>query len=101
MCDLAVASRFSVLKYGDTISDIKEGVNAGVWTVGVILGSSELGLTEKEIAEMPSDELKRRMNAVRNRMYAAGAHYVVESVRELPALIESINARMSSDNFMM
>ena len=50
---------------------------------------------------MPSDELKRRMNAVRNRMYAAGAHYVVESVRELPALIESINARMSSDNFMM
>ena len=101
MCDLAVASRFSVLKYGDTISDIKEGVNAGVWTVGVILGSSELGLTEKEIAEMPSDELKRRMSAVRNRMYAAGAHYVVESVRELPALIESINARMSSDNFMM
>lgn len=101
MCDLAVASRFSVLKYGDTISDIKEGVNAGVWTVGVILGSSELGLTEKEIAEMPSDELKRRMNAVRNRMYDAGAHYVVESVHELPALIESINARMSSDNFMM
>ena len=30
----------NVVKVGDTISDIKEGVNAGVWTAGVIEGSS-------------------------------------------------------------
>ena len=28
---------------------MKEGRNAGMWTVGVILGSSELGLTEEEV----------------------------------------------------
>ena len=61
------------------------------------MGSSELGLTEKEIAEMPSDELKRRMSAVRNRKYAAGAHYVVDSIEELPALIESINEKMNKE----
>lgn len=97
MCDLAVPSRLSVVKYGDTISDIKEGVNAGVWSVGVILGSNEMGLTEDEVKQLLEAELKKRMAAVRNRMYAAGAHYVVDSICELPALIESINARMENE----
>lgn len=47
MIDLAIPSVQSVIKYGDTIADIKEGVNAGVWTVGVILGSNEMGLTQR------------------------------------------------------
>lgn len=94
MCDLAIPSRFSVLKFGDTIADIREGVNAGVWSVGVILGSNELALTREEVESMPEPELKHRMLEVRNRMYAAGADYVVDSVQELPALIDSINQRM-------
>ena len=97
MCDLAVPSRLSVLKYGDTISDIREGVNAGVWTVGVILGSNELGLTEEEVKALSAEELKRRMMEVRYRMYAAGAHYVVDSIEELPALIKAINERMNKE----
>ena len=80
MCDLDVASRFSVLKYGDTIADIREGVNAGVWSVGVIMGSNELGLTEKETRTLPMGELKCRMAKVRDRMYAAGADYVVDTI---------------------
>ena len=94
MCDLAIPSRFSVLKFGDTIADIREGVNAGVWSVGVILGSNELALTREEVESMPEPELKHRMLEVRNRMYAAGADYVVDSMQELPALIDSINQRM-------
>ena len=38
----------NAVKVGDTVSDIKEGVNAGVWSAGVIEGSSELGLSEEE-----------------------------------------------------
>ncbi len=99
MCDLAVPSRLSVVKYGDTIADIKEGLNAGVWSVGVILGSNEMGLTEDEVQSMPQDELKKRMWKVRKRMYAAGAHYVIDSIDELPDLIECINARINSNEF--
>lgn len=95
MCDLDVASRHSVVKFGDTIADIKEGANAGVWSVGVILGSNELALTRDEVAVMPADELKKRMACVRNRMYAAGADFVVDDITELPGLIDSINARMN------
>ena len=72
-------------------------MNAGVWSVGVILGSNELGLTEEEVRNMPEEELKARMLEVRYRMYAAGAHYVVDSIQELPALINAINARMNNE----
>lgn len=97
MCDLAIPSRYSVVKYGDTLSDIREGVNAGVWSVGVILGSNELGLTEEEVNALPAEELKKRMTEVRYRMYAAGAHYVLDSIEELPALIEAIESRMNNE----
>jgi phosphonoacetaldehyde hydrolase len=91
MIDLAIPSVQSVIKYGDTIADIKEGVNAGVWTVGVILGSNEMGLTQEETGKLPAEELNRRMAAVRKRMYMAGAHYVVNTIAELPEIIEIIN----------
>ena len=96
MCRLAVPCPQSVLKFGDTIADIREGVNAGTWSVGVITGSNELALTQAEVAAMPADELARRKEEVRMRMYAAGAHYVVDTIAELPALIEAINTRMNA-----
>lgn len=40
---------------------------------------------------MPADELKARMKAVRYRMYAAGADYVIDDITELPMLIEVLN----------
>ncbi len=95
MMELAVSSTDCVLKYGDTIADIKEGVNAKVWTVGVVLGSNELGLTEEEVGSMPATELEARKTEVRRRMSDAGAHYVVDTIKELPAVIEEINRKLS------
>lgn len=96
LCDLDIARRDTVIKVGDTISDIKEGVNAGVWSIGVILGSNELALTEAEVKSMSSGELNAKMKKVRNKMYAAGADYVIDSITDLPELIEVINSRMSN-----
>lgn len=95
MIDLAIPSAKSVIKYGDTIADIKEGVNAGVWTIGVILGSNEMGLTHAETEQLSPEELKPRMAAVKKRMYMAGAHYVVNTIAELPEIIEIINHKMN------
>lgn len=95
MIDLAVPSVDCVLKYGDTIADIKEGVNAKVWTVGVVMGSNELALTQEEVAAMSAGELDARKAEVRRRMLEAGAHYVVDDITELPAIIETINQKMN------
>ena len=84
-----------VLKYGDTIADIKDGVNAKVWTVGVVMGSNELALTQEEVAAMSAGELDARKAEVRRRMLEAGAQYVVDDITELPEIIETINQKMN------
>ena len=56
MQKLGVTSVRNVVKVGDTISDVKEGVNAGVWTVGVVEGSSELGLSQEEFEALTPQE---------------------------------------------
>ena len=87
-----VDSLDAVVKVGDTIADIKEGVNAKVCSVGVVLGSNEMALTEAETKAMPAAELEVRIADVKERMFAAGASYVILSMEELPALIERMNA---------
>lgn len=92
---LAVPCLDAVIKVGDTIADIKEGVNAKVWSVGVILGSNEMALTEEETQSMPATELEKRIAEVNERMLSAGACYVIRTIQELPALIETINSRLN------
>ncbi|MFM1653600.1 phosphonoacetaldehyde hydrolase [Brevibacillus sp. B_LB10_24] len=84
-----------IIKVGDTLSDIKEGVNAGVWTVGVIKGGSELGMSEREVKECDPDVLADKMDAVARRFKAAGADYVIGTIGELDQLIPKINLRLT------
>ncbi len=80
----------SIVKVGDTISDIQEGVNAGIWSVGIIKGGSELGLKNEQVLKMNPSELLHKMNNVRDKFYAAGAHYVIDSITELDKVVELI-----------
>ena len=98
MIDRAIPSTDCVLKYGDTIADIKEGINAKVWTVGVILGSNELGLTQEEVEQMPPATLTARKAEVRQRMLLAGTHYVVDSIEELPQILELITHKLNTNH---
>lgn len=94
MIDLAIDAPECVVKVGDTIADIREGLNAKVWSVGIVTGSNELGLDEAEYAAVPAGELAEMKAKVRNKMIAAGADFVLDNITELPACIEGINARM-------
>ena len=91
MQDLNILSVEQVIKVGDTIADIREGLNAGVRSIGIITGSNEMGLTEAEYSSCPPAELSERKNAVRQRMEAAGATYVLDNITELPAYIHKLN----------
>lgn len=94
MIELAIDSPECVVKVGDTIADIREGLNAKVWSVGIVTGSNELGLDEAEYAAMPAGELDEMKAKVRNKMIAAGADFVLDNITELPACIEGVNARL-------
>ncbi|NGP44917.1 phosphonoacetaldehyde hydrolase [Bacillaceae bacterium SIJ1] len=78
------------IKVGDTVSDMKEGRNGGMVTVGVILGSSVLGLSQEEVNALNEGELKEKMTAARRTFEEAGAHYVIDQMEDLLPLLEQI-----------
>jgi len=85
------------VKIGDTTADIAEGKNADCWTVGIITGSSELGLTRNEVAALSDDELKDRKAAVRAAYYKTGADYIIDDMNELLGVIADINRRLAQN----
>ena len=48
MMKLGLSDVRCVVKVGDTVSDITEGKAAGVWSVGIIDGSSVMGMNEDQ-----------------------------------------------------
>jgi phosphonoacetaldehyde hydrolase len=85
----------AVVKVGDTVPDIGEGLSAGVWSLGVLRTSSEVGCTETEWEALPAADRIERLAACREKLLAAGAHAVVETLAELPALLDDIDKRLS------
>ena len=85
----------AMVKIGDTVADIQEGLNAGMWTIGLTRCGNEIGLSEEEIAALAPAEIGRRVAQVAERFRAAGAHYVAESLAESLPIIADINRRLA------
>lgn len=84
----------SVVKVGDTVVDIQAGIYAGAWSVGVTQTSSEVGLSAAEWNALPHSEQESKLTAARNKFQGAGAHAVLQTLAELPGLIERLNERL-------
>jgi phosphonoacetaldehyde hydrolase len=85
----------AMVKIGDTVSDIEEGLNAGMWTIGVTRTGNDLGLSEEEAADLPAAELAARLAAIESRFREAGAHYVAEDIGACRPLVDEIAARLA------
>jgi phosphonoacetaldehyde hydrolase len=82
------------VKIGDTLVDIEEGLNAGMWTIGLAVTGNLMGLTEAEVQSLSPDEFNDKRNLAAEQLFEAGAHYVVDSLADCPAIIEDINYRL-------
>lgn len=96
---LGVYPPTSVVKVGDTLVDIADGLNAGVWSIGVIDSSNEMGLSEADFAALTNEERDRRRAEIRERFFAAGAHAAVDTLADLPELIDELNERLADPDF--
>lgn len=85
----------AIVKVGDTAQDVYEGLNAGMWTVAVAKTGNEIGLSEAEVAALPPDELATRLARAYERLRAAGAHYVMDGVGDVPHVLDAIEARLA------
>jgi len=83
------------VKVGDTVSDVEEGRNAGTWTVGISRTGNLVGLSE-EAWSMENEQGRRHLLEIATeRLKNAKADFVVESVSDLPSVIEQIENRIA------
>lgn len=87
---LKVSGVQNVVKVGDTVSDIREGKQAGVISVGVVEGSSEMGLSEEEYNGLSETEKETLCAEVEKTFQEAGADYIIRNMGELVPLIASL-----------
>lgn len=96
--DLGVSSTHSLVKVGDTVADIHEGLNAGCWTVGVSKWSSNSNFGSmkefQSFLKKDREECDSRLEKSRSALLQAGAHYVMDSLTDLEDVVEDINARL-------
>ena len=72
---------FACIKVGDTIADIAEGRNAGMWSVGISRTGNEGYVSPKEAD---------------SRFRAAKANYVIDDINGLPAVVAEISDRIAA-----
>ena len=94
-CDLGVWPAWHVVKVDDTGVGIAEGLNAGCWTVGVALSGNAFGLNPADTAALPAAEFARMKAAAYADLRQTGAHYVIDSVADIDAVIDDIEGRLA------
>lgn len=83
-----------LVKIGDTVADVAEGLAAGMWTIAYTRCGNEVGLSEAALAALPAVEQARRIDQARARLSQAGAHYVVKGPDEVLPVLDSIEGRL-------
>jgi phosphonoacetaldehyde hydrolase len=84
---------WTMVKVGDTESDIAEGRNAGMWTVAVTRTGNEVGLSERDWSALGAAQRDGRLLAARQRLSAAD--YVIETVADVDGVLDMIDARVA------
>jgi len=93
--NLQVSPVDACVKIDDTIPGIEEGLNAGMWTIGLALSGNEIGLPSKAVQAMDPVEREQKRQRAYTRMYQAGGHYVVDSIAAIMPCLDDIEARMA------
>ena len=80
-----------VVNVGDTEVDMAAARNAGVWAVGVAATGNGMGLGEAELSRLDTTSRNMLLASVQEKLSAAGAHWVIDTMDELPSVLEEIN----------
>jgi phosphonoacetaldehyde hydrolase len=84
----------SIVKVDDTLPGVEEGLNAGMWTIGLAISGNEVGHSREEIASWSEQEKEYRFGRARKRLRQVGCHYVVDDIRGVPECLEDITERL-------
>jgi phosphonoacetaldehyde hydrolase len=93
--DLHIYPLFHCVKIGDTESDIAEGRNAGMWTIGVTRSGNAVGLIESDWSKLDSEQQRTLLDCADLELRSAGAHYTAETVAHVLPILDEITERIA------
>lgn len=79
----------------DSPTGLISGRAAGMWAVGILASGNEIGLSLEDWTALPDTEKDARRAAAIPVLRAAGAHHIIDTVADLPAVIADINANLA------
>ena len=93
--NLGVSPLEACVKIDDTRPGIEEGLNGGMWTIGLAISGNEIGLPLRDWRRLPKAEQERLRQGAYTRMHQSGAHYVVDTIADILPCLDDIEARLS------
>lgn len=85
----------SCVKIGDTVADIQEGRNAGMWTIGLSKTGNLIGLSSAEWESLPPQKQQQRLRTANETLRAAGADFVAEDIPACNEILAQIDEKLA------
>src|SRR3984957_1478543 len=89
----------SCVKIGDTVLDIEEGLNAGMWTIGLTRTGNMIGLDAVDLAKLSIAQKEALLKQAATEMLEAGADFVAEDLSACTPLLTEIQTKLESGVF--
>ena len=90
---LSISDTRRVIKIDDTVVGLQEGKNVGTLTVGVAKWGTNMKMTDyDQDKNMSKEEYVERLKSSREALWSANPDYVIDSLDELPRIINHINS---------
>lgn len=86
----------AVVKVDDTPAGVLAGRHAGAWVVGVVQSGNEVGLTADELRSLSEEQRLAVFNKASKTLKDAGAHYLIDTIADLPDVVDKVNDRLAS-----
>ena len=93
--NLGVSPVEACVKIDDTRPGVEEGLNGGMWTIGLAISGNEIGLSLRDWKRLPKADQERMRLGAYTRMYQCGAHYVVDTIADIMPCLDDIEARLA------
>jgi phosphonoacetaldehyde hydrolase len=84
----------SCVKIGDTVLDIEEGRNAGMWTIGLTRTGNMIGLDAAALSQLSIMKKEALLKQAASRLLEAGAHFIAEDLSACDQILAQIETKL-------
>ncbi|WP_368654179.1 phosphonoacetaldehyde hydrolase [Ornithinibacillus sp. 4-3] len=85
-----IKDKQQVINIGDTSVDILSGLNAGVFSAGVLIGSNQMGLSKEEFQSLNEKEKEEIISNTQKKFEQSGANAIARQIGDVLEIINDL-----------